>query len=193
MTFLGDFQSFPCKIKLRSYRWRLFGIIGSLGLPIFFCSVILGLDLKENPSVISAQEFELVFIPEMAPMEEEPSGKTRQISDISFRFQNAWERISDSVSSIITPKKVKDISRRAKSKMAGFSLPFNWIRKIPMKPLWIEKKTGFFVFGQEVIEGLELPSHSPIVFRRLIVRAFFDPKNQSIGKIQISIRGWREE
>jgi len=141
----------------------------------------------------SSSTLELVFVPEMVPLPGENEIETGDdMSSAREDFRKAWHALRNTIASETSAAMVKQISRWAPEKQTNFSFP-DGIEKLPMHPLGVIKASDLLVFGQRIEEGLVLPSNSPIVFRRFLIRAFFDRHARCITKVQLTIKGWREE
>ncbi len=109
------------------------------------------------------------------------------------RFQHVWAQIKPHVLAHLRPDSLRGISRWAEAEMKGFTLPADWLEKIPLRPVASFGDEPLVRFGQFKEEGLPLPSHHPLVFRRLVLFVDYDRRTHAIVQIIISINGWVEE
>lgn len=109
------------------------------------------------------------------------------------RFHDAWLQIKPYVLAQVRMDSLRGVSRWAKEEMEAFSLPEGWLEKIPLWPMASLDNEQLVRFGQYKEEGFPLPSHHPLVFRRLVLFADFDRSTQSIVQVIVSIGGWVEE
>jgi hypothetical protein len=135
----------------------------------------------------------VVWIPEMQPFDEAFSGKAECTPAEIDSFDREWKYRRDAVAVSVTTEAVVGISRWAAAQTRDFKPSTNWISKLPMHPAGLSMDGKRILFGQDTEEGIPLPAHSPIVFRRLLVGAVFDREAKTITKVYITIRGWREE
>ncbi len=108
-------------------------------------------------------------------------------------FNEQWQRLKPHVRAHVRVDSLRNVARWAKEEMKNFSLPEAWIEKIPLRPVATFGDEQLVRFGQYKEEGLPLPSHHPLVFRRLVLFADFDRRTQSIVQVVVSISGWVEE
>jgi hypothetical protein len=108
-------------------------------------------------------------------------------------FHGAWARTKPHVLARVQIDSLRGVSRWAKEEMENFSLPEDWLEKIPLRPMASFGDERLVRFGQFKEEGLPLPSHHPLVFRRLVLFADFDRRTQTIVQVIVSINGWVEE
>ena len=165
-------------------RWIIFSIaIFVLLLLIFFWNKIMPVSFPE-----------VVFLPEMQPLE---AGYTTKpiLSPLkeSQDFYKKWNSILDFLAEQITTEKLMSISRWAKEEMKAYILPEKELKKIIMDALESSEDGRYIHFSQKAEQGLVLPSHSPVVFRRMVLYAVYDIKNNNISKVYVTIRGWAEE
>lgn len=108
-------------------------------------------------------------------------------------FSTKWNDIADGLEKKVSPAILLSISLWAKEQMKGYTPPQGWLRKIPMHQVGMSEDKLSVLFFQETEQGFPLPSHSPIVFRRLMVAAVYNTNTKAIPKVYVTIRGWREE
>ena len=109
----------------------------------------------------------------------------------SFRVE--WTRVKPHVLKIVMADSLQSISRYAREQMKTFSLPADWLEKIPLRPMASFGEHRLVRFGQHKEEGYPLPAHHPLVFRRLQIFAEYDRKEQAIVQVIVTINGWVEE
>lgn len=108
-------------------------------------------------------------------------------------FQAQWQAGRNLIASQVSVDKLVGISRWAQEQTKTTVLPTDWMTSVPMNPIGATKDGTRVLFGQETEQGIPLPVQAPLVFRRLIVDAVYDRDANSISKVYITIRGWREE
>lgn len=108
-------------------------------------------------------------------------------------FRNAWLQIKPHLLAQVRVDSLRGVSLWAREEMKSFSLPEDWLEKIPLWPMASLGNEQLVRFGQYKEEGLPLPSHHPLVFRRLVLFADFDRSTQRIVQVIVSISGWVEE
>ena len=157
-----------------------------------------GIAFGAGPSSVSTEFPEIVYLEEMKPFPTEFKGCSGNGSapiaiEISDSFQKEWVEMVVSVSVQVQSESIRGISRWARPQMASFTLPEHWLEKLSMEPIAHASDQRKVLFSQTVSNGLPLPSHSPLVFRRVLAAAEFDTRERRIRKVFITIRGWREE
>jgi hypothetical protein len=135
----------------------------------------------------------VVWIPEMQAFNEDFSSKASPTNLETESFQAQWQVMRDPVATQVSTDTLVRISHWAQEQTKGTILPKDWIASVPMNPIGATKDGKRLLFSQSTEQGVSLPVHAPIVFRHLIVGAAYDRDAQSISKIYITIRGWREE
>lgn len=136
----------------------------------------------------------ILTVDEMEPVAKEYFKKPSGVSaETLCAFQREWQTCRDRVESKITSLMLYNISKWAKEKMKGYHPPAGWIQKLPMKPTGMSEEERYLFLFQEPEEGFALPSHLPIVFRRLMVGVLYDTQANNIIRIYVTIRGWKEE
>ena len=84
------------------------------------------------------------------------------------------------------------ISRWAADQTRRAALPTGWAMRMPMDPLGVRGDVA--VFGQDAQRStLALPSHTPIVYRRVLLRAEYDRAAGGVRRVIVTIGGWAEE
>ena len=166
--------------------WKIISVV--ILLIVLFVGIFL--ILKSNKENLP----EIVAINEMEDFATECSVKKVSLNDeIKKSFEIKWQKISVSVEKQVTNEMLQKISRWAKENMKNYSISPGWIKKLPMTALMTDEKEKYVLFSQETEKGFPLPSHHPIVFRRLMVAAIYDLEKQNIDKVFVTIRGWKEE
>lgn len=105
----------------------------------------------------------------------------------------AWQRLKPHMLTHVKPDSLRRISRWAAEQMQTLALPSDWIEKIPLRPIASSLDDRLIRFGQFKEEGFPLPSHHPLVFRRLLLFVDYDRHEQSITQVIVTISGWVEE
>eukprot|EP00727_Mastigamoeba_balamuthi_P011150 m51a1_g6658 putative 3 -cyclic-nucleotide phosphodiesterase (1251) ;mRNA; r:153684-160398 len=102
-------------------------------------------------------------------------------------FAQAWASFLDELPAQVTEQELVSISRWAARQMAEQSgyLAAGWERRLPALRAERQLRDGRLVLGHETGQGLALPSHSPIVFRRLVLRAVWDTTSSAIVSVQV--------
>jgi len=136
----------------------------------------------------------IVYVMETQPLpgdyNEQPIAMSQAELD-SFRVE--WMRVKPHVLKIVKPDSLLSISRYASAQMKTFSLPADWLEKIPLRPMASLGEQQLVRFGQYKEEGHPLPAHHPLVFRRLQIFAEYDCQEQAIVQVLVTINGWVEE
>ena len=140
----------------------------------------------------------IVYVEEMKPF---PDGFTPASHPITpalppkvlESFEHEWGQVVASISTAVHAESLRTLSRWAKAEMASFTLPADWLPPLPMEPVAHSADRHQVLFSQDVSRGFPLPSHHPLVFRRLVVAVEFDTQKSQIKRVFITIRGWREE
>ncbi len=139
---------------------------------------------------------EIIYVPEMATMDEiegRVSSRNQEFHPLIISgFHRAWKNAMASISQKIDEKTLHEISRWCKKEMKDFHLPKDWINQIFLVPEAVLNNQTFFFF-HDVPNGIPLPSHHPLVFRRMMVGAVYDPLKSRITKVVFTIKGWIEE
>ena len=135
----------------------------------------------------------IIWIPEMQAFDEDFSGKASPTSLEIKAFQSQWRQMCDSIAAQVSVGSLVSISHWAQEQTKSTVLLNDWIASVPMNPMGATKEGKRILFSQPVEQGVPLPVHVPIVFRRLMVGAVYDRDVQAIAKIYITIRGWSEE
>ncbi len=108
-------------------------------------------------------------------------------------FHSRWTQLKPHVLAHVKPDSLRRIARWASEQMKAFSLPAGWLEKIPLRPIASFGDDQLVRFGQFKEEGCPLPSHHPLVFRRLVLFADYDRRAQAIVQVIVTINGWVEE
>eukprot|EP01105_Mastigella_eilhardi_P012936 TRINITY_DN2949_c0_g1_i1.p1 TRINITY_DN2949_c0_g1~~TRINITY_DN2949_c0_g1_i1.p1 ORF type:complete len:165 (-),score=39.11 TRINITY_DN2949_c0_g1_i1:97-591(-) len=143
------------------------------------------------------------FVPEMQPVpgDGRRGGDPVPPCDQRAAFAAAWEAAKPAVARAVTAARVVALSRWARQQTEQGAdpeadhemLPAGWVDTVPMSLLEMHAEAGRAVYGCDTEEGLPLPSHSPIVFRRLVLRAELDCARNVLIRVYVTIKGWREE
>ncbi len=137
---------------------------------------------------------EIITISEMKPFPEKILPNVITLApEINEKFNIQWILIRDIIEKNISPDTFYNLSNWAKEETKNFVPSLGWIRQIPMDSVKKISESNCVLFFQDTEKGIPLPSHSSIVFRRIVVAVLYDLENQSIRKVYITIRGWREE
>lgn len=114
--------------------------------------------------------------------------------ELEEKFRVSWDGSASGTLANLDKTDFLDMSRWAKTEMASFSLAPDWWGKIPMAPLGLASDSRQWLFGgTPETSGVPLPSHSPLVFRRIVLFAWFDPVSARVTGVVATIRGWCEE
>lgn len=136
----------------------------------------------------------LEFVPEMQPFTNAFVMTPPNLeATVLQSFASLWRAQAPEVCKKVTSDSLAQISRWAVDEMKSFRLPEKWWEKIPLRPMGVSADSQTILFGQYKEDGLPLPSHSPIVFRRLILAVCYHLPSQSLDKVIVSIGGWVEE
>jgi len=145
--------------------------------------------------VVATGSLVVEFVPEMQPFPADGAGSAAVGLPVPPGFAEAWQSVGPLCETIVTRARLGAISRWAREETlaAGANWKPGWIRRLPMFP--VERRDdGTILLSQTCpCDGLTLPSHSPLVFRRLLVRARFRTADRTIDRVWVTIRGWREE
>lgn len=136
----------------------------------------------------------LEFVPEMqsftSAFEMRPPALD---SAVMQSFTTLWQAQAPEVCKKITTDSLVQISRWAVDQMKSFQLPEKWWEQIPLRPMGVSAGGQTILFGQFKEDGLPLPSHNPLVYRRLVLALCYNKTSQSLEKVIVSISGWVEE
>lgn len=136
----------------------------------------------------------IVYVEEAQPLPGRFVERSIAMSEVELaHFHEHWQRIKPHVFAHVRIDSLRHVARWAKEEMKNFSLPEAWVEKIPLRPMATFGEEQLVRFGQYKEEGLPLPSHHPLVFRRLVLFADFDRPTQRIVQVIVSINGWVEE
>ena len=131
------------------------------------------------------------FVNEMDPLLGDKENKVTDIGSAETLFREKLPEIKKRLEEEVTSEKLVEISRYAKNKMESFTLPAGWVDTLEFVPLAVED--GVVIFGNKTRSGVPLPSHSPIVFRKLVTRVHVSIADNAVTKVIVTIRGWCEE
>lgn len=109
------------------------------------------------------------------------------------QFERAWQALQAQVLAQVKADSLRRISRWAAEPMKTFSLPADWLKHIALRPMASTADERIIRFSQHKEEGYPLPSHHPLVFRRLLLCADYDRRERKIVRIIVTINGWVEE
>jgi hypothetical protein len=139
---------------------------------------------------------EIITIPEMRPWKAEYDQRcTCEDVDkkIIEEFQEQWKKSSLLVEKKINHPMLLSISLWAKEQMKEFVLPCSWISTMDMEVVASSQDKRYIIFSQQIEKGYPLPSHNPVVFRRIILGVVYDTIEKNIPKVFVTVRGWKEE
>jgi hypothetical protein len=110
------------------------------------------------------------------------------------RANAAVRELAPAIEAAVTTERWKTLSTHAIAETAADPPPPGWAAGLSLAPL--HQAPG----GQGTVLGLQpesspvrLPSHAPIVQRRVVLAALYDPARDAISAVWVSIRGWAEE
>ncbi|MDZ7273736.1 MAG: hypothetical protein ONB51_03930 [candidate division KSB1 bacterium] len=136
----------------------------------------------------------LIFLPEFQPFVSDYLMTAPTLDTTTLQaFAAVWQREGAGICRHITVDTLASLSRRAAAEVTALQLPERWWEKIPLRPVGVSADRRLILFGQFKEEGLPLPSHHPLVFRRLTLFAGYDPHRQRLATVIVSIGGWVEE
>lgn len=104
-----------------------------------------------------------------------------------------WQPLAASVAAALTPEVLQRISHWSKAEMATCTVTEEQLSHLPFVQVAQTAEREQILYSQDVEEGIALPSHHPLVFRRLLVALAFAPQAQRITRVFVTIRGRREE
>lgn len=141
-----------------------------------------------------APDVRVVFVPEMQPLAPDVSETPPAVAGADLAgFRVAWEQVRGAAEAAATPEALAGVSLWAREQTTGARLPRGWIDELPMEPM-ARTAAGRPVFGQPAERSTaDLPSHLPIVKRRVVVAAEYDAATRTITRVFVTIRGWVEE
>ena len=164
------------------------------------CFVILA--LLGNLGLIASEAQEpchldlpLVFIPEMDELPFRLGSDSATLASVQSptHWNSSIQSVIPYASAKVASGAWKRMARWAKSQTQSFHLRPDWAVNLPFEPLGFGA-SGTIVFGQlNVCDGFPLPSHSPLVFHRLLLFIELDQNTAELAKLFVTIRGWREE
>lgn len=138
---------------------------------------------------------EVKWVPEGEPFAAEfrVNGPAVAAGDVSG-FDLEWTRIRGEVASQVSAARSGEISRWAKTRTLGVQLPPGWIEHVALRPVGSDASGQFLLFAMEPHESsVILPTHNPLVRRRLVLGAILDRHRQVIDRVYVTIGGWVEE
>jgi hypothetical protein len=146
-----------------------------------------------EPSVMQRTP-EVIYLKEMAPWPDDfGSGAAPALADLE-RFKRAWDAARSQIEPKVSAADLASISGWAKEQTQGAKLSPGWLASLPMHPVAVSHDGAQILFAQEAGESnVVLPSHSPVVFRRVLAVPVFDRTSGTIPRVYITIRGWAEE
>ena len=130
---------------------------------------------------------------EMAPFDKYEKAISSASATDQAKFDSQWKNLANWVEGQVSPEMLRQISRWAVEEMKTFAPARGWAQNLPMQPLFSSDDERYILFSQEPERGFPIPSHHPIVFRRIVLAAVYDTKTKSILEIYVTIRGWKEE
>ena len=137
---------------------------------------------------------EIIFIPEMQAIDEDSLTGARLASTQEIEgFAAAWQQLMPWLVMQVHADSLVHLSKWAVEQMKSVTLPADWPKQIPMRPLGVSKDEKMIRFGQYKEEGFPLPSHHSLVFRRLVLQADYDRAQRTVARVMVSIQGWVEE
>jgi len=171
--------------------------VASLGLLLLTCSQ----KPATLPSTSAASKMpqiepmaSLILLPELQSLGPDFVMAVPSLDSTTLQaFAAAWQREAAGICRRITADTLASLSRWAAAETKAVQLPARWWEEIPMRPVGISRDQQVALFGQFKEEGLPLPSHNPLVFRRLILFAGYHLHRQSLASVIVSISGWVEE
>lgn len=136
----------------------------------------------------------LAFVPEMERMDDldrslrdhrwsEADG-TKHAADLS-RVQTEWKRRAPTIQALLTPERVRSLSRWAVKQMEAYAT-VPPLEKSQLLPVAVDEKQGIIVLESTVDT---LPTHNPLVTRWLKALVRYDTRSQKIAHVTITIRG----
>jgi hypothetical protein len=174
---------------------------------LFFCLLLLllacnavkesAVTMQNSPSLSQPETQkmpEIIFIPEMQEIDEDSLTGVRPASSEEIAsFMVAWQQLMPWLVMQEHADSLVHLSKWAVEQMKSVTLPADWSKQIPMRPLGVSADEKMIRFGQYKEEGFPLPSHHPLVFRRLVLHADYDRAQRTIARVMVSIQGWVEE
>lgn len=144
--------------------------------------------------LIASGSPEIFAVPEMSPVPDESGEIETNALPPEKEFGSIWSERSAAFLEKLDRTHFIDMSRWAKEPMASFTLSDGWWKAVPLTPLCRASEPGSWLFGclSQNSKSI-LPSHSPIVIRRIVVFVWYNQEKNSIYRIAVTIRGWREE
>lgn len=138
---------------------------------------------------------EIMWIAEMQDIDEAATSLSAPLSEDELReFDAAWERVRTHVEAAVSPERLASLSRWAVKETAAVRSQSGWTRCLKLKPIGAVRGSSLILFGVAAeASNVVLPTHSPIVKRRLVVQVVFDPASHRIDRVYVTIRGWTEE
>ncbi|HPM81566.1 MAG TPA: endonuclease/exonuclease/phosphatase family protein, partial [Candidatus Anammoximicrobium sp.] len=140
----------------------------------------------------------LTFVPEMeriADMDGRPNDSRWSAADDAERaddlrrVQAEWKTRTPTVRSLLTPERVRSLSRWAAKQMEGYTT-VPPLEKAQLYPVAANEEQGTILLESTIDT---LPAHSPLVTRWLKAFVRYDTRGQKIAHVTITIRGQRLE
>ncbi len=136
----------------------------------------------------------LILLPELQPLGPDFVMIAPSLDSTTLQaFATVWQREAAGICRRLTADTLASLSRWAAAETKAVQLPARWWEEIPLRPVGISRDQQVVLFGQFKEEGLPLPSHHPLVFRRLVLFAGYQPHQQRLASVIVSISGWVEE
>jgi hypothetical protein len=149
---------------------------------------------QANLMAASQPNIPVVYVAEMKPHSPDFRPTTLTLTPAEIEdFERAWSAVRDDIEKQITDDAIVAISSWAKNEMRGFHLPAHWLADMPMTMQGALFDQSQLIFGPTENTGLVLPSHSPLVFRFLMVFAQYHRVHKRITNVTVTIRGRLEE
>jgi len=140
----------------------------------------------------------LTFVPEMERIAD-PDGRPNDSrwlaaddakrADDLRRVQAEWKTRTPTIQSLLTPERVRSLSRWAAKQMEGYTT-VPPLEKAQLHPVAANEEQGTILLESTIDT---LPTHSPLVTRWLKAFVRYDTRGQKIAHVTITIRGQRLE
>jgi hypothetical protein len=110
-------------------------------------------------------------------------------------FKSAWASAALELDHGVSTATLGAISRWAKAETVAAQLPASWPQQLfpYLAPVASAPESDEIWLFHDISHGIPLPSHHPLVFRRLMIGVAVRKSPCTITKIVVTIRGWREE
>lgn len=149
---------------------------------------------KATDPVTDSTMMTIDWLPEMQADSRAPGNPAPALTEAELAaFASAWASAKPELTKAIDGEALRRLSRWAKPQMASYEPPVGWLDRLSMTPMAATADGMLVRFGQKPADGHILPSHSPLVFRYLLVAADYDRGSEQIGSVTVTIRGWVEE